>query len=80
MLYDLYCLIIVLVTLNGTVSPITPASYTTYASAWVLVVFPQLSPLIYCYYSIPLPNPYALGQQVNIYYSLTSVLFGDSIV
>src|SRR5713226_7848894 len=51
--------------LTGGVSPMTPASYTTRASVWVPVPFPQLSPHVPSYHPIT-PNPCALGQQVTV--------------
>ncbi len=80
MLYTVYCLVIVLVTWNGIVSPIMPASYMTHASAPVLVVSHLLSPLVCCYCLTALPSPCALGQQVNTYCSCALLLFYDSIV
>ncbi len=65
---------IVLVTLNGVVSPTTPALYMTHASVPAPVVSHLSSPLIRHYF-LPSPSPCALGQQVNIYH-LAIVLYG----
>src|SRR6266853_503194 len=54
---------LVTVLLSGGVSPMTPASYTTRASAPAPFPFPQLSPHVPSYCPIT-PNPCALGQQV----------------
>jgi len=57
----------VLVTQNGIVSPTTPISAMTCASALAPVVFPLLS-LPVCPYCFPLPSPCVLGQQLNVYF------------
>src|SRR6266851_6711767 len=57
---------IVPVTLNGVVSPTTPALSMTCASVPALVVSPQLSLPIHPYHS-PSPSPCTLGQQVTTY-------------
>src|SRR6266851_5129499 len=57
----------------GGVSPITPVSSTTRASAPVPVPFPQLSPHVLRYRPIT-PNPCALGQQVTALLSRLIVL------
>ncbi len=66
MLCTIYCLIIVLVTRSGVVSPTMPVSYITHASVLVPVVSPLSSPLVH-HYCLPLPNLCTLGQQVNAY-------------
>jgi len=73
MLYNPYCLAIVLVTPNGIVNPTTPISYMTHASTPVPVVSCLSSPLIHLY-CLSLSSPYTLGQQVNVY-CLTIVLY-----
>src|SRR6266851_3580499 len=64
---------LVTVRLIGGVSPMTPVSSTTRASAPVLVPFPQLSPHVPSYRPIT-PNPCALGQQVTTLLSRSIVL------
>jgi len=63
----------VVVLLNGSASPMTPALSMTHASVPVPVPFPQLSPHI-CSYRPIIPNPYALGQQVTAVLSYLIVL------
>ena len=70
---SLLLIALVTVPLIGGVSPMTPVSYTTRASVWVPVPFPQLSPHIPSYRPIT-PNPCALGQQVTIVLSRLIVL------
>ncbi len=60
-------LVIILVTLNGIVNPITPALSMTHASVLALAVFPQLS-LPVCPYCFLSPSPCTLGQQVTTYW------------
>src|SRR5216683_7028816 len=82
-LFPLPCLVIASVTLNSSVSCITPVLSMTHASVLALVPFPQLSPLV-CRYCPILPSPCALGQQVIAYrpclivlHHLISLLFGS---
>ena len=64
----------VTVPLIGGVSPMTPASYMTRASAPAPVPFPQLSPHVPSYPPI-IPNPCALGQQVTVVLSLHTLSY-----
>src|SRR6266851_6249012 len=63
----------VIVPLSGAANHMTPASYTTCASAQAPVPFPQLSPHVPSYRPI-IPSPCALGQQVIALLSCLIVL------